>query len=125
MTTHCKTFEYFLHFTDGPAVSYLQESTVKIVNNTECVESYTPKEIDGRVLCAGAKGRDTCQVMSICWQLCTERRRNTSKVLFLQGDSGGPLIFPDKMTYYLGGIVSYGTGCADPNYPGVSQTLWQ
>jgi hypothetical protein len=34
----------------------------------------------------------------------------------MQGDSGGPLI--DVNTKKQVGVVSWGTGCADPNYPG-------
>lgn len=33
-----------------------------------------------------------------------------------QGDSGGPLITPDGVQV---GVVSWGSGCADPDYPGV------
>lgn len=34
-----------------------------------------------------------------------------------QGDSGGPLV--DDVTRELVGIVSFGEGCARPEYPGV------
>lgn len=32
-----------------------------------------------------------------------------------QGDSGGPLVWKNKQI----GIVSWGYGCAEPNYPGI------
>ena len=52
-------------------------------------------------ICAGeiAGGKDTCQ-----------------------GDSGGPLYVlgtvNGKSKYVVAGVVSYGNGCAQPNYPG-------
>lgn len=56
----------------------------------------------------------------------SQHLQTTFNILFFlfQGDSGGPLIFPIKdsnvFKYYLGGVVSYGIRCADPNFPGVS-----
>jgi len=46
------------------------------------------------MICAGRAGKDSCQ-----------------------GDSGGPLF--DALNNKLVGIVSWGYGCADPNYPGI------
>jgi len=46
------------------------------------------------MLCAASPGKDACQ-----------------------GDSGGPLY--DAKKNVLIGIVSWGIGCANPNYPGV------
>lgn len=36
-----------------------------------------------------------------------------------QGDSGGPLVNKQNSVWIQSGIVSFGTGCAAPNFPGV------
>lgn len=40
-------------------------------------------------------------------------------ILFIQGDSGGPLHVVNDTLYQVVGIVSWGEGCAQSNYPGV------
>ncbi|XP_073846095.1 trypsin-1-like [Musca autumnalis] len=70
----------------------LRAVEVPTVNRNACSEVYP--SLTERMLCAGYTegGKDSCQ-----------------------GDSGGPLSY--KGTVY--GVVSWGVGCAEPNYPGV------
>nr|WCR76449.1 trypsin-like protein [Sitodiplosis mosellana] len=80
----------------------LRGAEVPLVNQKKCNEAYTSfSPITPRMICAGfyeEGGKDSCQ-----------------------GDSGGPLVAfsPDDGTPRLVGIVSWGKGCAEPNYPGV------
>ncbi|KAF5286947.1 hypothetical protein FQR65_LT12406 [Abscondita terminalis] len=68
----------------------LQKVTVNRVNTFECNNVY--ESITDRMICYAAPGKDSCQ-----------------------GDSGGPLVADGKQV----GIVSWGVGCARPQYPGV------
>ena len=68
------------------------------VADATCDNSY-PDLIPNDEICAGyaAGGTDTCQ-----------------------GDSGGPMFRRDASNAWIQvGIVSWGNGCARPNYPGV------
>nr|XP_003705464.1 PREDICTED: trypsin-7-like [Megachile rotundata] len=79
----------------GQTSSRLMRITVPIVNTTTCEKAYRfLNPITPRMLCAGYTegGKDSCQ-----------------------GDSGGPL----AANGVLYGIVSWGYGCAKPQYPGV------
>nr|ADB66713.1 trypsin 2 [Panulirus argus] len=82
----------------GSTPNVLQMVTVPIVSDAECRDAYGQGEIDDSMICAGVPegGKDSCQ-----------------------GDSGGPLACSDTGSTYLAGIVSWGYGCARPNYPGV------
>jgi trypsin len=69
--------------------------TVPIVSHEECNKAYEEYGgITDNMICAAevGGGKDACQ-----------------------GDSGGPL----AVGGFLVGIVSWGVGCALPNYPGV------
>lgn len=75
----------------------LRAAIVPIANQDYCNKQYRGK-ITPRMICAGYKegGKDSCQ-----------------------GDSGGPLIDEVDGTPQLVGVVSFGSGCAKPKYPGV------
>ncbi|WP_433046768.1 S1 family peptidase [Dactylosporangium sp. CS-033363] len=82
----------------GGQQRYLLKATVPFVPDATCDNSY-PDLIPGDEICAGytSGGVDTCQ-----------------------GDSGGPMFRRDAANAWLQvGIVSWGNGCARPNYPGV------
>ncbi|XP_066924395.1 transmembrane protease serine 9-like [Clytia hemisphaerica] len=84
----------------GSQPKVLQEAEVKIVNHGKCDNLYGRYKITDKMFCAAYPGKDSCQ-----------------------GDSGGPLVIDKKNNgrdqFYLAGVVSWGLGCANENYPGV------
>ena len=82
----------------GPESSVLLEVEVDLYTQAACKAAYSDVMIDDyitdRMVCAARVGKNSCL-----------------------GDSGGPLI--DKVTGKQIGVVSWGYGCADENYPGV------
>nr|AEI58590.1 serine protease [Eupolyphaga sinensis] len=79
----------------GSASTTLRQVAVPIVADAACNSAYASYGgITARMICAGftAGGRDACQ-----------------------GDSGGPLVAGGRLV----GVVSWGVGCARPNFPGV------
>lgn len=91
---------------DGPGSPpyVLRGANVFAVDGATCKTQYAGRVVPEVMLCAGDAGKDACS-----------------------GDSGGPLVAadvaegatptPDKLR--LVGIVSWGIGCALPQYPGV------
>lgn len=80
---------------------FLKELTVPILKDSACAagDVYGVAFNPASMLCAGylEGGQDSCQ-----------------------GDSGGPLQVPlETGGYRLAGVVSFGTGCARPNRPGI------
>ncbi|MFE0425469.1 S1 family peptidase [Streptomyces sp. NPDC058953] len=82
----------------GPQQRYLLKAQVPFVSDASCRTAYA-ELVDSEEICAGLPqgGVDTCQ-----------------------GDSGGPMFRRDNANEWVQvGIVSWGYGCARPNYPGV------
>ncbi|XP_062919000.1 transmembrane protease serine 6 [Mobula hypostoma] len=82
----------------GPVEDVLQKVDVKLVDQSVCNEAYS-YSITPQMICAGyPEGKkDSCQ-----------------------GDSGGPLVCAESSgRWFLAGIVSFGYGCARPEYYGV------
>jgi len=76
----------------------LMEVPVKVMDNDECDDSSDGRDdyngaITPNMLCAKANNKDSCQ-----------------------GDSGGPLMTSNGKQV---GVVSWGIGCASPDFPGV------
>ncbi|XP_017773898.1 PREDICTED: trypsin-2-like [Nicrophorus vespilloides] len=85
----------------GSSPSLLQAVHLKMIGHDSCQHDYNQSpsrpEISDRMICAGVGGgKDACQ-----------------------GDSGGPLISNGKQV----GVVSWGFGCARPEYPGIYSSV--
>lgn len=86
---------------DGVYLDILRETQVPLYNRQACLAAYpspSGSAITEFMMCAGfvEGGQDTCQ-----------------------GDSGGPMIYRHEGQWYQAGVVSFGEGCAQANYPGI------
>lgn len=80
----------------GSPSSSLRHVIVPAVSDADCQSAYGSVLNPDVSFCAGEGGKDSCQ-----------------------GDSGGPIVARNGGEHVLTGVVSYGIGCADPNFPGV------
>ncbi|MFM8612381.1 MAG: trypsin-like serine protease [Actinomycetota bacterium] len=81
----------------GPSSPTLRTTTVRVRAPETCVADYEAGVfIPADMVCASLRGQDACA-----------------------GDSGGPLVQGQGAAAVLVGVVSWGTGCALPDYPGV------
>jgi len=78
----------------------LQQVEVPLFDHESCKTAYAGvgQTVTGNMICAGlaAGGKDSCQ-----------------------GDSGGPLVIESAGSWVQVGVVSFGEGCAQANFPGV------
>ncbi|KAL2078506.1 hypothetical protein ACEWY4_026191 [Coilia grayii] len=76
----------------------LQEVEVPVVESKVCDDLLALQRITENMICAGFLhgGKDSCQ-----------------------GDSGGPMVYKQNAVWVQSGVVSFGYGCARPNFPGV------
>lgn len=86
----------------GYTSDMLRTATIPSIARDDCQNNYRyiPRRIviTDNMICAWFPGtRDACQ-----------------------GDSGGPAVYQGKLV----GIVSFGIGCANPNYPGVYTNVY-
>lgn len=78
----------------------LQQVTMRQQSDATCAAAYGSAFRVNTMSCASSFGRDTCQ-----------------------GDSGGPLLTKRNGVWVQVGITSWGEGCAEPGFPGISTRL--
>lgn len=100
----------------GNSPDHLQAVIVPIVSNTLTDAAY----VGWNGLQAGWITDDQLAAGDYAPQNCSIGNQNGGEDT-CQGDSGGPLVVPNAAGngFILAGVVSWGNGCALPNYPGL------
>ncbi|MDP2341204.1 MAG: DUF1986 domain-containing protein [Deltaproteobacteria bacterium] len=80
----------------GSTPDGLKSVDIPVISNATAQSRYPGETLTSDQLAAGAGGRDSCQ-----------------------GDSGGPLTVVSNRGRVLAGVVSWGYGCGDAEYPGL------
>jgi len=89
----------------GSAARRLMEVSKPILTPTQCRSAYGNEFDSNTMVCSGilgVGGKDACQ-----------------------GDSGGPMVSYRNGAWELVGVVSWGYGCARPEYPGVYADVYK
>lgn len=89
----------------GTAARYLMEVSKPVLSDAECSSAYGSEFDANTMVCSGllgVGGVDACQ-----------------------GDSGGPMVAYRNGSWELIGVVSWGYGCARPQYPGVYADVYR
>ncbi|XP_062511324.1 uncharacterized protein LOC134187223 [Corticium candelabrum] len=81
---------------------FASEAAVTVRNDTECESAFQRHGQFDRV-----------------GMLCALGTQPTAPADACEGDSGGPLVVHTKVGVFVIGIVSWGVGCRNPQYPGV------
>ncbi|XP_062382830.1 chymotrypsin-like protease CTRL-1 [Sardina pilchardus] len=88
-----------------PYPGTLQQVQIPVVASSDCRTAYHPIAITDNMICAGLLGqggKDSCQ-----------------------GDSGGPMVVMQDSVWVQAGIVSFGVGCGEVEFPGVNVRVSQ
>ncbi|XP_063331633.1 tryptase-like, partial [Pelmatolapia mariae] len=96
-----------------PSPQNLMEVELPVVGNRQCNCDYGVGSITDNMICAGLRtgGKSKELGKKSVW--------TTGGKDSCQGDSGGPMVSKQNGRWIQAGIVSFGEGCAEPNFPGV------